>query len=58
MGDVWKPVAYASRFMSETERRYAQIENEALVVTWACDKFSVQNSSITYRHTYFDLDFN
>lgn len=26
--------------MSETERRYAQIEKEALASTWACDKFS------------------
>ena len=40
VGDIWKPVAYASRSMSETERRYAQIEKEALAVTWACDKFS------------------
>ena len=37
---LWKPVSYASRWMSETERRYAQIEKEALAVTWACDKFS------------------
>ena len=36
----WKPVAYASRSMTETERRYAQIEKEALAVTWACDKFA------------------
>ena len=36
----WKPVAYASRAMSETERRYAQIEKEALAATWACEKFS------------------
>ena len=35
----WKPVAYASRAMTETERRYAQIEKEALATTWACDKF-------------------
>ena len=36
----WKPVAYASRSMSETERRYAQIEKEELAVTWACEKFA------------------
>ena len=37
--NMWKPVAYASRAMSETERRYAQIEKEALAAVWACDKF-------------------
>ena len=36
----WKPISYASRSMSETERRYAQIEKEALAATWACEKFS------------------
>ena len=37
----WRPVVFASRSMSETETRYAQIEKEALAITWACDKFSI-----------------
>ena len=28
------------RVMSNTERRYAQVEKEALAITWACKKFS------------------
>lgn len=32
-------VCYASRLLSNTEKRYAQIEREALALTWACDKF-------------------
>ena len=32
----WKPVAYV---MSDTKKRYAQIEKEALATVWVCDKF-------------------
>lgn len=35
-----KQVAYASHALSDTERTYAQVEKEALAVTWVCERFS------------------
>ena len=49
----WRPVAYASRAMSETETRYAQIEKEALATTWACEKFSTY---ILGKHISIETD--
>ena len=42
----WKPVAYASHFMSATEKLYSQIDKEALTVTWTCDKFAFNTIGI------------
>ena len=46
-------MAYASRAMSETETRYAQIEKEALAITWACEKFSTY---ILGKHISIETD--
>jgi len=52
-GTSWHPVAYASRSMTNTECRYAQIEKEALAIIWACEKFS---SYIIGNHNLLETD--
>ena len=39
-GQNWRPVFYASRSLTLTEQRYAQVEKEALASTWCCEKFA------------------
>ena len=37
ISSIWWPIAYASRSMTETEKK---IKKEALAPTWACEKFA------------------
>ena len=37
--DGWYPVQYGSRTLNQAERRYSQIEREALSIVYGCEKF-------------------
>ena len=44
-----KSVVYASRSLTPTEEKYAQIDKEALGMTWACERFSEYLVNMHFR---------
>ena len=42
-------IAYASRSLSNVERRYSQTEKEALAIVWACERFHLYLCGISFE---------
>ena len=37
--DVWVPIAFASRFLNDQEKKYITNELELLAIVWSCEHF-------------------
>ena len=48
-GGMWRVVSYASRSLTDVERRYSQTEKEALALVWACERFNMYVSGQSFE---------
>ena len=57
-----KIIAYASRSLTDVERRYSQTEKEGLAIVWGCEHFNLYLSSHRFHlitdHKPLELIFN
>ena len=55
------PIAFSSKTMSETEKRYEQIKKECLAIVYACEKFNQyilgRLVKIETDHKFFEIIF-
>ena len=49
-------VAYASRALTDTETRYAQIEKELLAIVFACERFIYGRNMVTIESDHQPLE--
>ena len=45
----FRVIMYASRSLTEAERRYCQTEREALAIVWACERFHTYSNGIKFH---------
>ncbi|KAL9966532.1 hypothetical protein ACROYT_G024620 [Oculina patagonica] len=48
-GETWRVVSYASRSLTDVERRYSQTAKEALALVWACERFNMYVSGLSFE---------
>ena len=48
-GETWRVVSYASRSLTDVERRYCQTEKEALALVWACERFNMYVTGLSFE---------
>ena len=42
-------ISYASRILTDVERRYSQTEKEALGIVWACERFHMYLYGVNFE---------
>ena len=48
-GETWRVVSYTSRSLSDVERRYSQTEKEVLALVWACERFNMYTTGLSFE---------